>query len=225
MPIEVAAESTPQTIEEAQNSIKSAILKLADVDPNRVKPFLCPDGYELVVELQEEGRKKRRNASSENWSPEKGEVFIYFEKRPPGAATVSAPIAARPGQAPAKNDVSKPEAENPVKQLTSVLQEVERTRDFVSLKWFRDDVLASRSFPWAKDAAERQNVMRKAIEAGYVLTSRVHNPHTPQYPTTSIRTNRAKLAGTSAAAPARYTPVPVRGEPVSVTLLRDRGPR
>jgi hypothetical protein len=219
MSIVSVAEPHPQTIAEAQNSIKAALLSLATTASESATPFLCPSGYDLVVELREEGQPIRRNASSENWSPEKGEVFIYFEKQRQPHAPMPQVVEAKP----AVNGNN--ESESPLKQLANALHETERTRDFVSLKWFRDDVLPTRGFPWAQDPTERQTVMRDAIEAGYVLTSRVHNPHAPQYPTTTIRANRVKLAGNSSAPPTRYNPVPVRGEPVSTTLLRDRGPR
>jgi len=219
MSIVSVAEPNPQTIAEAQNSIKAALLSLASTASESATPFLRPPGYDLVVELREEGQPIRRNASSENWSPEKGEVFIYFEKQRQSQAPMLQVVEAKP------TVNGNNESESPVKQLANALHETERTRDFVSLKWFRDDVLPTRGFPWAQDPTERQTVMRDAIEAGYVLTSRVHNPHAPQYPTTTIRANRVKLASNSSAPPTRYNPVPVRGEPVSTTLLRDRGPR
>ena len=225
MTIAAVPDPTPLTIEEAQNSIKSTLLKLAGEAPERVRAFLCPDGYDLVVELQEEGRKKRRNASSENWSPEKGELFIYFEKRAPSLAPDQATAPVLAPTLTAESATSNSASGNPVTQLATALQEVEKTRDFVALKWFRDEVLPSRNFAWARNATERQSVMRDAIEAGYVLTSRVHNPHAPQYPTTTIRANRTKIATNSDAPATRFRPVPVRGEPVSVTLLRERGPR
>jgi len=54
-----------------------------------------------------------------------------------------------------------------------------------------------------------------------VLTSKIANPKTPAYPTTTIRLNRAE-AGIPEDAQ-RFQPVDVQGEPVAVTIDEERG--
>jgi hypothetical protein len=54
-----------------------------------------------------------------------------------------------------------------------------------------------------------------------VLTSKIANPKTPAYPTTTIRLNRAE-AGIPQDAQ-RFQPVDVQGEPVAVTIDAERG--
>jgi hypothetical protein len=54
-----------------------------------------------------------------------------------------------------------------------------------------------------------------------VLTSKIPNPKTPAYPTTTIRLNRAE-AGVPEEAQ-RFRPVAVQGDLLSATLDDDRG--
>ena len=42
--------------------------------------FLTPPGYRPIAQLEEDGRKKRSNAAASNWTPETGEIVIYFER-------------------------------------------------------------------------------------------------------------------------------------------------
>jgi hypothetical protein len=53
------------------------------------------------------------------------------------------------------------------------------------------------------------------------MTSKIANPKTPAYPTTTIRLNRAE-AGIPEEAQ-RFHPVAVQGEPVAETLEEERG--
>src|SRR3954454_1972497 len=72
------------TIPDAEEIIEVALAELSfSQDPGvaRALRFLCPPGYQAIVELcSENGRSKRRNASADTWSPEEDEVRIYFER-------------------------------------------------------------------------------------------------------------------------------------------------
>jgi len=118
---------------------------------------------------------------------------------------------------------------HPISDLVRALDRAESTPgyDFVALKWFRDVFLPAEGFEWAKADSSRQDVLRNAIEKRLVLTSKVPNPKSPQFPVTAIRLNRL-LADNQAILRARqgsdsgFHPVEIRGENLSTTILRER---
>jgi hypothetical protein len=228
---------------------------------------LVPAGYRPVVELQENGRRKRRTASADNWTPETGKILISFSKdsssqqvqksasEPPpqpvfvgprthqlleivaterartaSARSVQASTPSQPPRMPAPNRIqassnlaAPPTAVSDAQkqELCRALDEVERQgRAFIALKWFRDEVLPSKGFAWVSDPEHRQAVLAEVIAEGLIVTSRVPNPRSP-FPTTSIRLNRAPVSPQSEGK--RYSPVRIQGEPLSSTILRDRG--
>src|SRR6266487_4523775 len=135
-----------------------------------------------------------------------------------GAAVASANDAAQPG----------PVATDPLSDLVRELDRVESRPGyaFVALKWFRDTVLPER-FPWARDHSARQTVLRDAIDKRLILTSKMPNPRSPQFPVTAIRLNRLVpevrgILGSPEGAVSDFEPVPIRGENLSATVLRDR---
>src|SRR3954463_7156907 len=94
------------TIPDAEEIIEEALAELSfSQDPGlaRALRFLCPPGYQAIVELcSENGRSKRRNATAEIWSPEEDEVRIYFERMDDGEpasrpAPASRPVPQTPG--------------------------------------------------------------------------------------------------------------------------------
>lgn len=74
--IEPTISDTEQAIETGLEALRNAPLNSEITAALR---FLAPSGYRPVVQLEEDGRKKRSTASASNWSPETGEVRIYFE--------------------------------------------------------------------------------------------------------------------------------------------------
>jgi len=80
-----------------------------------------------------------------------------------------------------------------VKELCAALAEAERGgHAFIALKWFRDSFLPRKAFRWNQHPESRQAVLAEAIQRGVVITSKIANPKTPAYPTTTIRLNRAE---------------------------------
>ncbi len=200
----------------------------------RALRFLAPPGYQVIVELcSENGRSKRRNASAESWSPEEDEVRIYFERadgEDSGPRSVrSSPRASGDRHADRRfDDDDSPEQPNPadldsrVRELCGALAEAERGgHAFIALKWFRDSFLPRKSFRWNQNPESRQAILAEAIQRGVVLTSKIANPKTPAYPTTTIRLNRAE-AGIPEEAQ-RFHPVAVNGETVTAVLEEERG--
>ena len=221
------------SIPDAEEIIEEALSELAfSQDPGLVRAlrFLAPPGYQVIVELcSENGRSKRRNASAESWSPEEDEVRIYFE-RTDGSETSPRPYRAsrlstehdfdedddgQEGLIPADIDTR-------VKELCAALAEAERGgHAFIALKWFRDSFLPRKAFRWNQNPESRQAVLAEAIQRGVVLTSKIANPKTPAYPTTTIRLNRAE-AGIPEEAQ-RFHPVAVHSGSVSDSIEEERG--
>jgi hypothetical protein len=222
------------SIPDAEEIIEEALTELSfSQDPGLVRAlqFLAPAGYQAIVELcSENGRSKRRNATAEAWSPEEDEVRIYFERIDDGEA---APRAVRSSARPAIEHRMEAEDDSQealipadldarVKELCAALAEAERGgHAFIALKWFRDSFLPRKAFRWNQNPESRQSVLAEAIQRGVVLTSKIANPKTPAYPTTTIRLNRAE-AGIPEEAQ-RFHPVAIHGDTLAAVIEEERG--
>jgi hypothetical protein len=228
------------TIPEAEEIIEEALEELAfSTDPGLVRAlrFLAPPGYQAIVELcGENGRSKRRNANATSWTPEEDEVRIYFERidgdaddaedehgqdaRPIGRTRTARVAAAafEDGNVADGNGSLPPDIDDRIKELCATLAEAERGgHAFIALKWFRDSFLPRKAFSWNQNPESRQMILAEAILRGVVLTSKIPNPKTPAYPTTTIRLNRAE-AGVPEEAQ-RFRPVAtVQDESLSIAL-------
>jgi len=193
--------------------------------PNSLRKLgILPKGYQCEVRLHRRNRKKRRDAEFEgNWDPNTDSIRIAFSPMEEGADSASSDAAPSSAQA-------TPE---PVEdRLSRMLRALDRAEsrpgyEFVSLKWFRDTALLHDGPPWAADASARHEVLREAIDRRYILTSKVANPRDPHFPVTAIRLNRqmpevSAALGHRAGGPPGFRPVPIRGESLSETVLRDR---
>ncbi|MGH9607625.1 MAG: hypothetical protein ACRD3N_18195 [Terracidiphilus sp.] len=220
------------SIPAAEEIIEDALNELAfSQDPGLVRAlrFLAPPGYQAIVELcSENGRSKRRNAPADTWSPEEDEVRIYFERTGEGEppprvrAQRSAPVHIDDEELEPEEAVLPSDMDARVKELCAALAEAERGgHAFIALKWFRDSFLPRKAFRWNHSPESRQMVLAEAIQRGVVLTSKIANPKTPAYPTTTIRLNRAEAGIPDEAQ--RFHPVEVQGEPVGVAIEEDRG--
>ncbi len=85
----------------------------------------------------------------------------------------------------------------------------------------RDSFLPRKAFRWNQHPESRQAVLAEAIQRGVVLTSKIANPKTPAYPTTTIRLNRAE-AGIPEEAQ-RFHPVALTGESIAEAIEVERG--
>jgi hypothetical protein len=207
-------------IEELESKVEEGLSKLRspEFQPLDIEP-LAPKGYRVHVSLTDKkGRKKRKDASADNWSPESGEIRISFE--PATESVVASGEAIKQESTPTSD---------PVSDLVRALDRAESRPgyQFVALKWFRDVFLPGEGFAWARSEASRQNVLREAIERRLILTSKVPNPKTPQFPVTAIRLNRLyedtqALLGKGGVSNSEFDPVEIRGESLSTTVLRER---
>jgi hypothetical protein len=220
------------SIPAAEAIIEDALNELQySQDPGLVRAlrFLSPPGYQAIVELcSENGRSKRRNAPADTWSPEDDEVRIYFERTGEGESVSRASRLSRSAASRADDEDAEPEPVLPVdmdarvKELCVALAEAERGgHAFIALKWFRDSFLPRKPYRWNQHPETRQSVLAEAIQRGVVMTSKIANPKTPAYPTTTIRLNRAE-AGIPEETQ-RFHPVAVHGEVASEAIEVERG--
>jgi hypothetical protein len=191
---------------------------------------LLREGYRPSVRLSGKKKDKRRNASFEkHWSPETDSIRIEFEpisERPVTApeSIASGAVAAPQNQENHSGDAAAP----PMPDLIRALDRAEsRGLQFVALKWFRDVALDAEGFAWANDPAARQKVIGDGIQRRLILTRKVPNPKSPQFPVTAIYLNRLMpeviaILGGSGQGVGGFQPVPIRGEDLSVTVMRDR---
>lgn len=256
---------TIQDCEEAVERTLSELRKLGSEELNGLQALdvIAPAGFRPVVELLENGRKKRRSASARSWSPENGEIRIYFEPSGPGQEEALKPeflctYCGKPAEVKSEKEsngkiirflscghISREDAtaaksdkiislapvdaapglDQTLVELLKALEGAENTpgRMFVAFKWFRDEYLPSAGLHWARNHEERQAVLAKAIHDGWILTGKVPNPKAPLYPTTTIRLNWQRQG--NSAPSSRFRPVPISGEPLSHTILQDRGTR
>src|ERR1700733_12390320 len=232
------------SIPDAEEIIEEALGELAfSQDPGllRALRFLAPPGYQAIVELcGENGRSKRRNANATSWNPEEDEVRIYFERAggdsdeeddrtserhvPQVRARSPRPMAVsyEDGNVDDSNGQLPADIDDRIKELCATLAEAERGgHAFIALKWFRDSFLPRKAFRWNQQPESRQAVLAEAIQRGVVLTSKIANPKTPAYPTTTIRLNRAE-AGIPEEAQ-RFHPVAVHSGSLAESIEEERG--
>jgi hypothetical protein len=222
----------PRFADELETPLKAALKKLG---------YSIPESFRLRVNLlQANGRKKRSNAGAYTWAPESEPMQFWLEPFD-GADTVSTPSAlvAQEPEAPPTSGAKTPQALHGVSntniyvhsaeaELLRVLDRAESTPgwSFVSLKKFRDEILPSANVPSIRSDVERQSVIGSAIEKRLILTSKVQNPKSPQFPVTSIRLNRLMPAVQEVLGlPKRdleFHPIHIKGEPLSAIILRER---
>jgi len=232
--VQSSIDVTNLSIPDAEEIIEEALNELAfSPDPGlaRALRFLAPTGYQAIVELcSDNGRSKRRNASADSWSPEEDEVRIYFERIGDGEPAPRATRSPRAVVAAIYDDeeddsqeaIIPADLDARVKELCAALAEAERGgHAFIALKWFRDSFLPRKAFRWNQHPESRQAVLAEAIQRGVVVTSKIANPKTPAYPTTTIRLNRAE-AGIPEEAQ-RFHPVAVHGDSIAEAIEEERG--
>jgi len=188
-----------------------------------------PGQYQLRVSLLDaNGRKKRSNASADNWSPADGRIEIRFEPSAVIEKSIARPDDAKRDDGQSNRSEALPDIEI---RLLRALERTESTPgwNFVSLKKFRDEILPLEPFaPGTFQPADVhwQEALRKVIEKRFVLLNKVHNPKSPQFPVTSIRLNRLMPEVQEALGKRKndldFHPIQIKGEPLSATILRER---
>ncbi len=222
----------PQVAQKLGHSLKTILKELHHP---------IPEHYQLQISLLDvNGRKKRSDASADNWSPENGRIEIRFEPAetlsrgehrseatlaaPPVAALDAQTERVSAGVRSAAVFVHPAEAE-----LLKALDRAESTPgwSFVPLKKFRDEILPSQHISSIPTDVERQAVLRSAIEKRLILVGKVPNPKAPQFPVSTIRLNRLMpevraAVGQGDNPDMDFHPIEISGEPLSATILRER---
>lgn len=113
-----------------------------------------------------------------------------------------------------------------IEQFVEALREAECGRDFVGLKWFRDQFLGEKVPEWADDFEERRATLQYALKEKLVLTNQVANPRNPLHPVTAIRLNRRHPRFVKhqerPAAQKRFRPARISGAALSETVIEGR---
>lgn len=167
-------------------------------------------------------RKVRRDADASYFDPNYCEVVISFE---PSYDPHDEDGTDHTGM-PDSDEVraSALDRESAMDQLLESLAEVEGTRRFVALKWFRDQCLPERGHDWARDPRTSGALLRRATGERLILTSQVPNPNNPLHPVTAIRVNRRHPRFETETPPrrTRFQRVRIRGGAIASTVLGDR---
>jgi len=234
---------TERTILEEQSEIESALDQLPALAaqlPAALKPLvmLSPrKGFRVQVSLRrgnaKDSRQVKQNAPANRWLPDSGLVAISYRPSTPEEERAPEPTLeeVRDSLAKPADTAAKPaEADSdPTQDIVMALAKAEKDPQlgFVSLKWFRDTYLTQQGYPWATIPDDRQRVLVNAIDRKWILTSKVANPKSPQFPVTAIKVNRplAEVRSILEQEPesrSGFNPVAMRGEPLSQTVLRER---
>ena len=216
----------PSTISDLESELQRSFSVLRELDergalPRELKALLAlapPDGASVHVSLRQRdtGRQLRTSGPSQSWAPRACGVWVVYE--------VAQGLGGLGGPQPRTIEGSG----TPLLDFISALDHVEKDPHlhFVSLKWFRDTYLPKRGYDWANDPDLPRQMVHEAAEAEMILTSKVPNPKTPEFPVTTIQLNRShpkvqrmleSLAPKPAPAPAAAGPAPApkAAEPAS----------
>ena len=207
-------------IEQSLANLKSSALPPA-LEGLRHLPL---GGHEPRVSIRgrDGGRKVRRDADASYFDPESCEVVIQFV---PADDPHDEVALHRPDISEAEGDNAVAcDRETAMDELLEALSEVERSREFVGLKWFRDQYLSTRRYDWANDPRKNDAMLRRATKQRLILTSQVPIPNDPLHPVTAIRINRRhpRFQTETARRGSAFTPISIRGGAIADTVLGDR---
>jgi len=213
-------------IADLEADVEAALAALRELDgrgrlPRELRALLQlapPEGTSVHVSLRERdgGRQLRPGAPARNFSYRHCGVWVVFE--------VPQILHAEPAARHAS-------AADALVDFVFALDQAEHDPHlhFVSLKWFRDTYLIKRGLAWARDPEIPRRLIQHATEGALILTSKVPNPKTPDYPVTSIRLNREHpevirilaTRGTAAGAVTQMAPTTAVVEPDQSATARE----
>jgi hypothetical protein len=181
----------PSTISDLESELQRSFSSLRELEergalPRELKALLAlapPDGASVHVSLRQRdtGRQLRTSGPFQSWAPRACGAWVIYE--------VAQGLGGLSGPQPRTIEGSG----NPLLDFISALDHVEKDPHlhFVSLKWFRDTYLPKRGYDWANDPDLPRQMVHEAAEAEMILTSKVPNPKTPEFPVTTIQLNRS----------------------------------
>lgn len=212
-----------KTIEQVESQFEQRVYDaLKELD-------LLQPGFKHSVRFHGKAKDKKRTAFFENsWSNDTDSIYIRFEPTE-GERDIQQPSVMPIEPPPSSTKQAATPVSDPISDLIRALNRVESRQgyDFVALKWFRDARLPFEGFLWAGTEMARQAALRDAIDRRLILTSKVPNPKSPQFPVTAIRLNRLmpevkKILGSDEDNTLDFHPVEISGESLSATILRER---
>jgi len=194
--------------------------------------YYLPEHYQVQISMLSNGEKKQSNAEANNWSPESGQIEIRFEPVPQRSRDISRENEGVTERQPLTSPVPSGYVHPALAELLGALNRAESRPgwNFVPLKKFRDEILPTEPHelcPSLRTDVEQRHWLELAIENRLILTGKVPNPRSPQFPVTVIRLNRlmpeVKIAlGQTEGLDLDFRPIEIRGEPLSTTILRER---
>ncbi|MDE0392795.1 MAG: hypothetical protein OXI57_12090 [Rhodospirillales bacterium] len=167
-------------------------------------------------------RKVRRTADASYFDPDRCDVVIEFV--PSDSADDGDGWTDAGGDTGDTARASALDGETAMDQLLKALSEMERARELVSLKWFRDQYLPACGYDWARDPRACGTLLLQATGQRLILTSQVPNPNNPLDPVTAIRINRRhpRFETNSQSRRSQFEPVRIRGGAIADTVIGDR---
>jgi hypothetical protein len=231
--------SKVENVGDIQDAVSRSLDKLAELDrsgelPEALRGLLYiapPDHHRSSVAMKYPAakgwRQRRRDADASYWHRETDAIEVTFQALPMVPVGVRSPLVDR-------EVAYEPRAaavDARVASLIRALAKAERDprfSQFVALKRFRDDYLLTEGQEWAYSPDGRHDVLRAAIESGFVLRSQVANPKSPSFPVTAVHVNREhpvviQVLRESNMPNSRFAPITLAGEPLSATIVRERG--
>jgi hypothetical protein len=226
-----------RTIGDVQSEVAAALEALRDMGDHQLPPAILAlkqiaplDGIASTVDL-EGPTFERCSKGADHWRPDQGfKATITFVPRLSGHEAKRAEP-----RADLESDSPRYSAENEIevvsesqRQLVHVLNEAEQRKslDFIGLKLFRDRILPDAGIAWATNPETVRREVESAVRRNLVITGQVPNPY-GAHPTTSIRLNRANrnvqaILKKPIEREIDFRPIPIRGEPLSETIRRER---
>lgn len=217
-------------------SLRESLEKVGYTVPQQNRP--------KVTLSDAKGRKKKRNASADNWSADSGQIVVRYEPVPHGHNILRGSPRPHLTTNDETDNASLTEQQNPPEHASGsntstdpaeveLLRALNRAEsrpgwNFVPLKKFRDEILPLEHLASKLTDAERKDMLDAAInKKKLILTTKVTNPKAPQFPVTTIRLNRlipqvAAALGQTGSDYLDFRPIEIAGEPLSTTVLRER---
>jgi hypothetical protein len=219
-------------LDELERAIAQALVKVRELAAqNALPPVLQPlnliappRGFVVQVRLTPYTDHARPETRDARWDARNGEVTIAYE---PARDDAGRDERAWYGEERRPASGAPPD---PQSALRDVVRVVARAEDdpafsFLALKFLRDQLLP-RQVAWASLPHEAQIQINYAIDQGVLLTGKVENPRTPQYPVTAVKLNRdhplvqeilgaapAEAAGESSSAATAEAEADAEGDP------------
>ena len=208
------------------NDIEAELAEFLNLHPEKLPFGTEVEAVQIMAGRQRKTARKRRPTADR--SSDKGDsVFIVLRPGKPGAgprATVlPAPVGATAAAAGLDEQVS---------DLLRSLRNAEQMpgHSFVALKWFRDAFLPREGHAWAGTPEQRERALDEAIRRGWIRVEKIPNPRNPGFATSTLRaeTSHPEVQRTLGQKPTLgwdFTPIAVKGEPMSETVrrMRDEG--